>query len=328
MRYIFTCFLLLCYNIGMKKFLTITLIYLILANILPAYSSEIEEDYLDIASNYCITGDYNTALEYLNKILTLNPDNKYVQDLKKGLTHIISKDNKSFVESLNPLVKQSQEFKYKGDEKKELDLLTQAAQGQNSYLAYYFLGNYYADKQNYLKAADSYNSSVSSRADFAPAYLSTAIVLYNSGKYQSVINPIDKYLIFCPADDLAYAIKSRAEFELGLLEDSKKDNDKAIELNDCPEYQFDRAKILYKYDKFEESKKIFSSLLKYIQTSKIYEYMGMCDYAMQNYTSALSNIDKAIILSNDDQYLESLYNEIKEIIKNKKNEEIQDEEQS
>ena len=113
---------------------------------------------------------------------------------------------------------------------------------------------------------------------------------------------------------MAYAIKSRAEFSLGRLDEAKADNDKAIELNDCPEYQFDRAKILYKYGNYEESKKIFSSLLQDIQTSKIYEYMGLCDYAAGNYTSALSNIDKAIILSDDDEYLENKYNEIKKIL--------------
>lgn len=42
--------------------------------------------------------------------------------------------------------------------------------------------------------------------------------------------------------------------------------------------------------------------------------MGLCDYAAGNYTSALSNIDKAIILSDDDEYLENKYNEIKKIL--------------
>lgn len=285
-------------------------------NILPALSSEIEEDYLDIAANYCVVGDYNSAMQYLDKILTLNPDNKQVVDLKKGLAHVIAQDKKTFVSSVNPLIKQAQEYKRIGDERMEVSALMSAAQSENSYLAYYYLGNFYRAKHDYSKALDSYNSALSARPDFSQAYLTSGIVLYDIGKYDSVINPIDKYLTFNPQDDLAYAVKSRAEFELGMLDEAKKDNDKAIEINNCPEYQFDRAKILYKFGNYEESKKIFTELLPDIQTSKIYEYMGLCDYAMKNYMSALMNIDKAIILSDDDEYLESKYNEIKEILEN------------
>lgn len=307
----------------MKKVLLSVILILCAGIILPVFASEIEEDYLDIASNYCIMGDYNTAMEYLDKILKINPDNQYVKDLKKGLTHVITKDKQTFITNVNPLIKTSQIFKQQGDDLKELSALTKATEEKNAYLAYYYLGNFYRTKQNYLKALDAFNASVSARPDFAQAYLASAIVCYESGKYQSAINAVDKYLTFVENDDLAYAIKSRSEFEAGLLDEAKRDNDKAIELNDCPEYQFDRAKILYKYEKYQDSKKLFATLTKDISNSKIYEYMGLCDYATQNYTSALFNIDKAIILSDDDQYLNTLYNDIKEILEKKRYEETE-----
>ena len=260
-------------------------------------------------------------MEYLDKILTINPNNKQVLDLKKGLNHVIVQDKKSYVTSVNPMVKQAQEYKRNGDEKMELGTLLEAAKSENSYLAYYYLGNFYRSKRDYLKALDAYNAAVSARSDFAQAYLASAVLLYDIGKYDSVINPIDKYLTFNPQDDLAYAVKSRAEFELGMINESENDNNTAISLNNSPEYKFDRAKILYKLGRYDESKKLFSSLLSDIQTSKIYEYMSLCDYALKNYRSALMNLDKAIILSNDDVYLENKYNEIKEILENSSNEE-------
>lgn len=280
----------------------------------PAFANEIEEDYLDIAANYCVIGDYQSAMDYLDKILEINPNNKQVVDLKKGLAHVIAQDKKSFVTSVNPMIKQAHEYKRVGNEKKEVESLFAGAQEKNAYLAYYYLGNFYRDNNNFLKAIDSYNAALSVKPDFAQAYLAAALTLYDVGRYQAVINPIDKYLTFNPNDDLAYAVKSRAEFELGLLEESKKDNDKAIELNNCPEYQFDRAKILYKLEDFSGAKTIFSELLPDIQTSKTYEYMGLCDFAMKNYMSALMNIDKALILSDDDVYLQNKYNEIKAIL--------------
>lgn len=317
----------LWYNVFMKKFLLSVILILCTGILFPVMSNEIEEDYLDIASNYCIIGDYNTAMFYLDKILTINPNNQHVKDLKKGLGHIIAQDKQTFVSGVNPLIKTAQQFKQEGDDSREYSALVKATENANAYLAYYYLGNFYRSKSDYLHAMDAYNAAVSVRPDFAPAYLTSGIVSTETGRYQSAINSIDKYLTFMPDDDLAYAVKSRAEFELGLMENAKKDNAKAIELNDCPEYQFDRAKILYKYGNFQKSKEIFSGLLKDIQTSKIYEYMGLCDYAMQNYTSALFNIDKAIILSDDDEYLNSLYNEIKEILENKQYEKTDDTEE-
>jgi tetratricopeptide (TPR) repeat protein len=119
---------------------------------------------------------------------------------------------------------------------------------------------------------------------------------------------------------LAYALKSRIEFALGMLEEAKADNQKALDINNCPDYKFDKAKILYKEGKFKESKDLFKSLLNDIQTSKIYEYMGLCDYALGDYTNALTDFDRAILLTVEDEYLESKYNEIKNILENKTDE--------
>ena len=140
------------------------------------------------------------------------------------------------------------------------------------------------------------------------------------GQYNGVLNPADKYLSFNPEDDLAYAMKARAEFELGMISAAKEDNEIAIKINDCPEYQFDRAKILYKEGSPKEAKKLFESLLNDIQTSKIYEYMGLCDMDLGNYSNAVTDFDRAILLSKDDKYLEMKYNEAKQLLENKNNE--------
>lgn len=304
----------------MKKLFLLLILSLAICCNTPVFADDIVEDYLDIAANYCVVGDYDSAMVYLDKILEMHPDNKQVADLKRGLSHIIVQDKKTFVTGVNPQIKQAMEYKRVGDMKKEISALMNATQAQNAYLAYYYLGNYYRDMDNYHKALDAYNNAVSAKPDFAQAYLASAITLFDVGRYDSVINPIDKYLTFNPNDDLAYAVKSRAEFQLGMLEEAKADNEKAIQLNNCPEYQFDRAKILYKYEDFKGAKEIFTELLPDIQTSKTYEYMGYCDYAMGDYMSALMNIDKALILSDDDEYLENKYNEIKEILENNQNE--------
>ena len=73
---------------------------------LPVFSNESEEDYLDMAASYSAEGDYASAMQYLDNILRINPSNTQAQDLKRGLTHVMSKDNKTFVSSVNPMVNQ------------------------------------------------------------------------------------------------------------------------------------------------------------------------------------------------------------------------------
>ena len=309
----------------MKRIILSTIFILALCNICPAFSNEIEDDYFDIVANYCVVGDYGSAIEYLDKIIQINPNNQKAYDLKRGLSHVIAGDKTSFVENVNPYIKKAMEYKRVGDEQAELNALIEGTQAPNGYLAYYYLGNLYSSKNAYKHALDAYNASSSARTDFAPAYLSSAILLYEMGKYESALNPLDKYLVLNPNDDLAYAIKSRAEFALGMLAQAKRDNAVALTINNAPEYQFDKAKILYKQGAYQDAKDIFKSLLKNMQTSKLYEYMGLCDYALKDYYAALNDFDKAILLSNDDEYLEARYNEIKAILENRQNEEISQE---
>lgn len=303
----------------MKQLFLIICLSLLLFSIQPVQADEIEEDYLDIASSYCVAGEYQKAIEYLNKILVVNPDNNKVKDLKKGLFHIITGDKRSYVDSVNPHIKQAQEYKKYGNTKGEYASLVNGTGSENSYLAYYYLGNFFRDRKDYMKAIDAYNSSLSARSDFAQVYLASAITLFEAGKYEAVLNPVEKYLTFIQDDDLAYAIKSRAEFQLGMFEEAKSDNEKALSINNCPEYQFDKAKLLYKLGDYKGAKDIFTKLSANIQTSKIYEYISYCDYALGDYMSALMNVDKAFILSDDDEFLNNKYNEIKEKLEREQN---------
>ena len=96
----------------MKKIL-LSVILILSISAIPVMSSEVEDDYFDIAANYCVFGNYNSAMEYLDKILTINPNNQRATNLKKGLAHVISGDKSSFVENVNPLIKQAMEYKRK-----------------------------------------------------------------------------------------------------------------------------------------------------------------------------------------------------------------------
>ena len=50
-----------------------------------ASASEITDDYFDIATNYFNTNNYAKAIEYLDNILKLEPDNLQAQTLRNKI---------------------------------------------------------------------------------------------------------------------------------------------------------------------------------------------------------------------------------------------------
>ena len=114
----------------MKKIILSTILILAICNISPVFSNEIEDDYFDIVANYCVVGDYNSAIEYLDKIISLNPNNQRAYDLKRGLSHVLSGDKSSFVENVNPYIKKAMEYKRVGDEQAEINALFEGTKGQ------------------------------------------------------------------------------------------------------------------------------------------------------------------------------------------------------
>ncbi len=180
----------------MKKLLLLLLIF----SGLTVSASEITEDYLDIASNYCVYGNYNEALNYLNKILELEPQNSQAKP---------------------------------------------------------------------------------------------------------------------PNSDIAYALRAEVYMHINNLQAAQNDIKKALSIEESIPYLLTEAKILYHIGKHEDAKIKLKMLVRNLQTSDVYKYIGLCDYAEKNYSSALLNFDKAIILSDDDKTLNSTYNNIKQMLDKK-----------
>ena len=61
----------------------------------------------------------------------------------------------------------------------------------------------------------------------------------------------------------------------------------------------------------EELKDKLEKLTPEIQTAEIYKYIGLCYDGLGNYNEALNNLDKSILLFDDDKTVNSKYNEIK-----------------
>ena len=115
-----------------------------------------------------------------------------------------------------------------------------------------------------------------------------------------------------PKSDAAYALRANAYLNLNNYSSALNDINSALRINDDIGYRLIEAKIIFKQGNYILAKEKLEKLSKDIKTSEIYRLMGYCDYETGNYTGALLNLDKAIILSDEDKTLNSKYNEIKE----------------
>lgn len=293
----------------MKKLLLTGLFFVLL---LPfASASEVTEDYLDIATNYCIEGNYKDAVVYLDKILFVEPDNKTVQDLKNGLQQIIQGKNTSFILPKSNAVKNAVNSKKSGDKLNELAAL----KAGNDYWAYYFTGQYFLENGEYNQAISFFIKSVNSKPSFSQCYLKIAVCYFELGNFKQALTYLNQYLKINPQDDFAYALKARCEANLDINDEALSDILTAIALENSIDNRFLEGKILYNMRRYEQAKEKLEKLTDEIQTAEIYKYIGLCYAELGNYNEALNNLDKSIILFDDDKTVNTKYNEIKSKIR-------------
>ena len=289
----------------MKKLILTGLFFALLCPF--TFANEMTEDYFDIATNYCIDGNYSEALNYLDKILLVEPENKTVADLKNGLRQIIQGENTSFILPKSNAVKQAVNYKKSGNKQGELTALTAA----NDYWAYYFLAQYYRQNKDYNQAINYFVKSVNAKPSFNQCYLEIAVCYFELGNFQQTVTYLNQYLKINPQDDFAYALKARCEANLDNNDDALSDILTAIALENSVDNRFLEGKILYNMKRYRQAKDKLEKLTSDIQTAEIYKYIGLCYDGLGNYNEALNNLDKSILLFDDDKTVNSKYNEIK-----------------
>lgn len=292
----------------MKKLLLLGLICVLTVS--PVFSNEITEDYMDMAKSYCVIGDYPTAISYLNRILAITPNDSYIKDMISMLNRFTSQDRKAYATRSNSSIYNAMVAKYNGDSVLTLEYLKKAA-SSNGFLFYNFLGEYYKEQGSYNMAVAAFNSALQYNPDFVQAYLAIALCRYEMGDYEGVIPPISKFLYFNQQESFAYLVRAKAYFMLGRYNDAETEIVTALALNDDIMYRFLHGIILCKKGQYEQAKDILSPLTDTISNADIYKYLGMAYLGLKDYNDAVLNLDKAIVLSDDDKELEAKYNEAK-----------------
>lgn len=288
------------------KRLFITGLLLVLSSSL-VYANEMTEDYFDIATNYCIEGNYREALSYLDKILLVEPNNKTVADLKNGLQQIVQGKNISFILPKSNAVKQSIEMKKLGDKQGEITSLNSG----NDYWAYYFLGQLYKQNRDYNQAVSYFVKSVNAKPSFNQCYLEIAVCYFELGNFQQAVTYLNQYLKVNQQDDFAYALRARAYANLNNNDSALSDILTAIALENSIDYRLLEGKILYNMKRYQPAKEKLQKLTDEVQTAEVYKYLGLCQAELGDYSAAIDSLDKSIILFDDDNVVNAKYNETK-----------------
>lgn len=297
----------LCYNAVMKKFILLCLIF----PCLSVCASELTEDYFDIAADYATYGKYNEAMIYVDKILQLEPNNIDAKDLKNTLVRVTNSNAKSYLTYNDKNIQQAQQYKKSGDKTKQLSTLASAT---GDFWSMFILAQTYRENGDYKNAINYFQKANSLKPDYSQSYLGLAQCYSAMMDYKNALNYLNKYIGYNPNSDVAYALRADANMNMNYLAEADEDIRHALDIEENISYLLIEAKILYYKGNYDDARDKLNLLSRNIQTSEVYKFLGLCDYAQGNLTSALLNIDKAIILSDDDKTLNSTYNDIKSIL--------------
>jgi len=290
----------------MKKFILLFLIF----PCLLVSANEITEDYIDIATNYCTYGKYNDALNYLDKVLKIEPYNNDAKELKNTLLRIMNPSVKSYLTSTDANLNKAFSLKKSGNRMEELQVLASS----NDFWSNYFLAEYYCDNNDFQNAINYYQKAIELKPNYSQSYLGLGKAYLNSKEFTKAIDTFTKYLSYNKNSDIAYAMRAEANMNMNYIIEAEDDIKKALEIEENITYLLIQAKILYYKGDYDNSRQLLNLLSRNIQTSEVYKFIGLCDYAQNDYKNAFLNFDKAIILSDDDKELNSTYNNLKKML--------------
>lgn len=293
----------------MKKLLITLLIFPSLC----VYSNEMTEDYFDIATNYATYGKYNDAIIYIDKILQIEPYNSDAKELKNTLLRLNNPVIQSYLTSKNYTLNKAFSAKKTGNTKEQINSLMSLP---NDFWSNYFLAEHYREN-NLEKAIYYYQKAIELKPNYSQSYLGLAKTFSDNKDYKNAIENLNKYLSYNSNSDVAYALRAEAKMNLNNLFEAEEDIKKALAIEENISYLLIEAKILYYKGNYDLAREKFNILSRNVQTSEVYKYLGLCDYAQSDYPNAMLNLDKAIILSEEDKSLISTYNNIKMMLDKK-----------
>ena len=174
-----------------------------------------------------------------------------------------------------------------------------------------FAGHFFRKEKQYQRALQYYQAALNATTQSSAPLLYIGICYFEMGNYSEAYPVLTQFIAYNQQESYAYAMRARAATELGRYNDAETDVVTAIALEDTIEYRYLEGLILFKRGNYKKAQTSLEKIASQIQTSDVYKFLGLSYYATGDLNNALINLDKAIILSDDDVELKNKYNEVK-----------------
>ncbi|MDW5548748.1 tetratricopeptide repeat protein [Methanosarcina sp.] len=172
-------------------------------------------------------GRYKEALDTLNEILLLYPENVEIQKYKNMLSTL---EDESLIKELNTLPYNSPEVPGKGHRDRQV----------------------YEPK--YVRALEEFDQCLEINPDNADIWSYKGSALYTLGRYEEALEAFDKSLEINPKNENVWSFKGSTLYMLDRPEKALKALDKALQKNpNRPEAWFNKGSILFELGRYKQS---------------------------------------------------------------------------
>ncbi|OHD23157.1 MAG: hypothetical protein A2086_10210 [Spirochaetes bacterium GWD1_27_9] len=253
---------------------------------------------IDLISDSIKNFDENVTNEKKSQILTkkailLNKKNAFdnaIIDFRDA----IKLDPQNYEAFLNL----SYSYIYKGDTKEALVVLTEATSLNNdaNELIYFIKGGLNFLQGKNKEAVDDFNKTIEKSPDFVYAYNLRGSTYTNIGEYDNALKDYSKAIDLSSDYKESFVNRGNLYYKIGQFDNGRDDFDK-IGVKEEENY-YKIAFYYFKNEYFNKAKEYYDKAIANNENPDFYFNRSYCNFALNDFSLALEDIEKAISLKN------------------------------
>ena len=260
---------------------------------------------------------YDKALNYLKKAVQQRKDVIILNYLGKAF--LKTGDNKMalkcFEDAINLDVRAPETYinlamyycdVYK-DSKKQIHYLKQAIRlNPKNAEPFYQLGNVYLEKGLYETAVEYYRHALTKDDSYFDAYYALGSTLFKLQDYEECYLVFQKTLHIELDNPKVYEYLAKSAIQLRKFEEAKSYINRAILIEPTPDNYLLLAEILCLSQDYNNAINVLKTKIADTKNSKMYNFLGLCYYHLNNYQDAIFNFNKALSIEKKPIYFYNL----------------------
>ncbi|TXJ47071.1 tetratricopeptide repeat protein [Brachyspira pilosicoli] len=281
----------------------------------------IADEYRKQADKTSKEDDYKKALEYYNKVKSLDKNyNAYYEE------YCLDKIN--YNENLQKEIKyyydKAETFFELGRHKEAINCADKAVSlDEKYYKSYYFKGSLLKNIENYNEAIVCFDKAIEINDKDTDSYYNKALILFELKKYNESIEVMDLYLKIDDKNSNAYHYKGLCLYNLKKYDEALESFKSTNNFNKYDMYYF-LGEIYEIKNNYKEAIKYYDEALKNYKeknNARDYYIIGMTLYKLSLFDKAIDNFNKALSFI-DNKNAEDILNYCNNILKLEKNNKV------